>query len=138
MPQITNGVIVFEQDYLGWFAEDYGQTEWAVYIAGMDEVVTHDRQGAGNGSDPEDEPEGDPFTAVTAAAYMAEMDARFGPGSPWDLGKPLYAVALHHGKPMFGSHRHEFPVEAPHGTVDRPGDCACGMPAAETCTTTNA
>lgn len=125
MTNITNGAITFDADELAWWAENYGTVEWAVYIAGMDEIVTHDRQGAGNGN----EPEGEPFTAITAAAYLAEMDARFGPGAPWDLGDPLYAVALNYGRPAFGSHKHAFPVEAPHGSVDRPGSCACGAPA---------
>lgn len=123
MTRIVNGAVELDQAELTWFAENYGDTEWAVYIARMDEIVTHDRQGAGNGN----EPEGDPFTATTAAAYLAEMDARFGPGAPWDLGDPLYAVALNYGRPAFGSHKHAYPVEPPHGSVDQPGDCACGL-----------
>lgn len=126
MTRIINGAIVFDQDELAWWAENYGTTEWVVYFAGMDEITTHDRHYPG------DEIAGEPFTATTAAAYLAEFDRRFGPGSPMDLelpGDPGYAVALHHGRPAFGSHKHAFPVEAPHGSVDRPGSCACGAPA---------
>lgn len=128
MPQISNGTIALDQAELTWFAENYGNTAWCVYFPGMDEITTHDRHYPG------DEVAGEPFTATTAAAYMAEFDRRFGPGSPMDRelpGDPGYAVALNYGRPAFGSHRHAFPVEAPHGSVDRPGSCACGMPAAE-------
>lgn len=124
MTAITNGAIVFDADELAWWAENYGGTEWVVYFAGMDEITTHDRHYPG------DEVKGEPFTATTAAAYLAEFDRRFGPGSPMDLelpGEPGYAVALHHGVPAFGSHKHAYPVEPPHGSVDRPGDCACGL-----------
>lgn len=123
MPQITNGTITFEQDYLDWFTERYGATEWAVYVAGVDEVVTHDMQNTG------DEPHGEPFTEDSAREYLAEMNARFGPGSPMDLatsGDPLYAVALHYGVPAFGSHDHRYSFLPPDGTFDKPGDCACG------------
>lgn len=116
MPQITNGAIAFEPDYLDWFTEQYGTTEWAVYTAGIDEVVTHDRQNVG------EDPAGEAFTEESARKYLAEMNARFGPGSPMDRetsGDPLYAVALHYGKPAFGSHEHSFE------------DCVCGTPAIE-------
>lgn len=128
MPQITNGTITFEQDYLDWFTEEYGGTEWAVYVAGMDEVVTHDRQNTG------DDPDGDPFTKATAREYLAEMNVRFGPGSPMDRetsGDPLYAVALHWGVPEIQSHEHSYPIQPPHGSFAKPGNCACGSPYAD-------
>lgn len=122
MPQITNGTITFEQDYLDWFTEQYGATEWAVYVAGIDEVYTHDKQGSGTDVD------GEPFTFETVKDYLLELERRFGPGSPMDLGDPLYAVALRNGVPSFGSHRHMHPTQSPRGSVFRPGSCACGDP----------
>jgi hypothetical protein len=127
MTEIVNGAIVFDQDELNWLAEEYGTTEWAVYTAGIDETITHDRQGVGNGYDPDDEPDGDPFTEQSAREYLAEMNSRFGPGSPMDLGDPLYAVALRFGVPAFGSHEHSWPIQPPNGSFFKPGDCVCGM-----------
>lgn len=114
MTQIINGAIVFDADELAWWAENYGDTEWAVYFAGMNEITTHDRHYPG------DEVKGEPFTKETVRAYLAEFDRRFGPGSPMDreVYEPSYAVALHHGVPAFGSHEHSF------------GDCVCGTSAA--------
>ena len=122
MTRITDGEIVFDPDELAWFADNYGGTDWIVYVAGMDEIFTHDKQGPG------EDPAGDPFTEATAHEYLHELDRRFGPGSPMDLGDPLYATALHHGGPAFGSHRHSHSCEPPHGTVQEPGKCACGRP----------
>jgi hypothetical protein len=125
MTQITNGAIVFDAEELAWFAENYADTAWCVYVAGMDEIVTHDKQGPG------DDPAGDPLTFATARDFLAEFDRRFGPGSPMDRelpGDPGYAVALRNGVPSFGSHRHTYPTLPPHGSVFRPGDCACGDP----------
>jgi hypothetical protein len=123
MTTIVNGAIVFDQAELDWFAENYGTTEWAVYAAGVDETITHDMQNPG------DDPHGSPFAEASARAYLAEMDARFGPGSPMDRecpGDPLYTVALHHGVPAFGSHEHSYPVQPPDGSLAHPGDCECG------------
>jgi hypothetical protein len=127
MTTITNGAIVFDPDELAWWAEDYGDTDWIVYVAGMDEIVTHDKQGPG------DDPAGDPFTFETARDWMAEFDRRFGPGSPMDreVHKPSYAVVLRNGVPSFGSHRHAYPTLPPHGSAFRPGDCPCGHAWAE-------
>ncbi len=128
MTAIVNGAIVFDQDELDWFVEHYGTTEWAVYAAGIDETTTHDMQNPG------DDPWGEPFTEASARAYLAEMDARFGPGSPMDLelpGDPLFAVALHYGVPAFGSHQHSYPVQPPSGTMSAPGNCLCGHPYAD-------
>lgn len=122
MPQIINGAITFEQDYLDWFTEEYSGTEWAVYFPGMDEITTHDRHYPG------DEVDGEAFTEETVRAYLAEFDGRFGPGSPMarEVHEPSYAVALHHGKPAFGSHEHRYSFLPPDGTFDKPGDCMCG------------
>jgi hypothetical protein len=128
MTAIANGTITFDQDELDWFTENYGTTEWAVYAAGVDETITHDMQGPG------DDPHGNPFTEASARKYLAEMNARFGPGSPMDRecpGDPLYAVALHHGVPTFGSHEHSYPVQPPNGSFAHPGDCECGAPYAD-------
>lgn len=123
MTTITNGTIAFDPDELTWWTENYGTTDWTVYVAGMDEIVTHDKQGPG------DDPAGDPLTFETARDFLVEFDRRFGPGSPMDRelpGDPGYAVALRNGVPSFGSHRHAYPTQPPHGSVFRPGDCACG------------
>jgi hypothetical protein len=125
MPQITNGTITFEQDYLNWFTEQYGLTEWAVYVAGIDEVYTNDKQGPGTDVD------GEPFTFETIKDYLIELERRFGPGSPMDLGDPLYAVALRNGVPSFESHRHTYSTLPPRGSVFQPGNCACGNAWAE-------
>lgn len=122
MTRITDGEIAFDPDELTWFADNYGTTDWIVYVAGMDEILTHDKQGPG------EDPAGNPFTEATAHEYLHEMDRRFGPGSPMDLGDPLYAVALHHGVPAFGSHRHSRPVQPANGAVQELGDCVCGWP----------
>lgn len=114
MPQITNGAIALDQAELTWFAENHGNTAWCVYFPGMDEITTHDRHYPG------DEVKGEPFTEETVRAYLAEFDGRFGPGSPMarEVHMPSYAVALHYGKPVFGSHKHSF------------GDCtSCGADA---------
>lgn len=123
MTSISNGAITFDPDELAWWVENYGDTEWIVYVAGMDEIVTHDKQGPG------DELAGDPLTFETARDFLAEFDRRFGPGSPMDRelpGDPGYAVVLRNGVPSFESHRHTYPTLPPHGSVFRPGDCACG------------
>jgi hypothetical protein len=122
MTTIVNGEIAFDQSELDWFADNYSTTDWIVYVAGMDEIFTHDKQGPG------EDPAGDLFTEATAHEHLHELDRRFGPGSPMDLGDPLYAVAMHHGVPAFGSHRHSHPCQPPHGTVWMPGDCVCGRP----------
>lgn len=141
MPRIHQHRIAFDDEDLDWFIACYGDTPWAVYIDRMDEVVTHDEQSAG------DDPAGDPFTEQTAREYLAEMDRRFGPGSPMDLGSPLYAVALHYGLPAFRSrdgqdaikggepmadtvHGHSFDC-APPRNVFNPADCDCGFTYAE-------
>lgn len=122
MPRITNGTITLDQAELTWFAENYGDTAWCVYFPGMDEVTTHDRHYPG------DEVKGEPFTEETVRAYLAEFDGRFGPGSPMarEVHESSYAVALHYGKPAFGSHEHRYSFLPPDGTFDKPGDCACG------------
>jgi len=128
MTQIINGAIVFDADELAWFAENYGDTEWIAYFAGMDEITTHDRHYPG------DEVDGEPFTEETVRAYLTEFDGRFGPGSPLalEVHSPSYAVALHYGKPAFGSHQRGHTVLPPAGTWDKPSDCACGRTWAET------
>ena len=133
MTSIINGAIVFDPDELAWWAEDYSDTEWIVYFAGMDEITTHDRHYPGNGTDPAVDPVGDPFTKETVRAYLADFDSRFGPGSPLaiELQDPSYAIALHYGKPAFGSHQHGHTVLPPAGTWDKPSDCACGRTWAE-------
>lgn len=127
MPQITNGTTAFDPDELDWFFNQYGTTEWAVYFPGMDEVTTRNRHYPG------DEVKGEPFTVETVRAYLAEFDARFGPGSPMarEVHEPSYAVALHYGKPAFGSHQHSYPVQPPNGSLAHPGNCACGAPYAD-------
>jgi len=127
MTTITNGAIVFDEDELAWFAENYGTTEWSVYFHGMDEIVTHDQHYPG------DEVDGEAFTEESVRAYLADFDGAFGPGSPMDreVHKSNYAVALHYGKPAFGSHAHSYPINPPGGTVFNPGDCACGHTWAE-------
>ena len=128
MTQIINGAIVFDADELAWFVENYGDTEWIAYFAGMDEITTHDRHYPG------DEVDGEPFTEETVRAYLTEFDGRFGPGSPLalEVHGPSYVVALHYGKPAFGSHQHGYTVLPPDGTWDKPSDCACGRTWAET------
>lgn len=125
MTAIANGTIAFDADELAWFIAQYGQTEWAVYTAGIDEVVTHTKQGPG------EDLAGDPFTEESVREYLTELNRRFGPGSPMDLGHPLYAVALHWGMPAFGSHEHSYPVQPPHGSLAHPGNCECGSPYSE-------
>lgn len=118
MARIVDGTVELDQAECWWFINHYGSTEWVVYTT-HDEIITHDRQGAG------EEPAGNPFTEQTAREYLAELDRRFGPGSPMDLKlrRPLYAVALHYGKPAFGSHAHVWPVV---DGADGRGDCVCG------------
>lgn len=99
MSRIINGTVIPDPDELDWFFNQYGDVEWAVYFPGMDEVTTHDRHYPG------DEVKGEPFTEETVRAYLADFDGRFGPGSPMarEVHEPSYAVALHYGKPAFGS-----------------------------------
>jgi hypothetical protein len=127
MTQIINGAIVFDAEELAWFAENYGDVEWIAYFAGMDEITTHDRHYPG------DEVKGEPFTEETVRTYLAEFDGRFGPGSPLaiELQDPSYAIALHYGKPAFGSHEHGYAINPPGGSFAKPGDCACGHTWAE-------
>jgi len=98
--------ITLDPANLAWFVEDYGTTEWCVYFPGMDEITAHDRHYPGNGTDPAVDDVGKPFTEETIRAYLAEFNARFGPGSPLavELQDPSYAVAVHYGKPAFWSH----------------------------------
>lgn len=133
MIDIVNGAIVFDDEELAWFAENYGDTAWCAYFAGMDETTTHDRQYPGEGTDPDVDQCGEPFTEETVRAYLADFNSRFGPGSPMDreVHKSSYAVALHYGKPAFRSHEHSYPINPPGGTVFNPGDCACGHTWAE-------
>jgi hypothetical protein len=133
MTEITNGAITFDANELAWFAENYGGTAWCAYFEGMDEITTHDRQYPGDGDGDDGNPEGEPFTEETIRAYLAEFDSRFGPGSPLavELQSPSYAIALHYGKPAFGSHEHGYAINPPGGSTARPGDCACGHTWAE-------
>lgn len=94
MTKIVNNAVVFDCEELAWFAEQYGAIEWIVYTAGMDEIATHDKQAPG------EEPQGEPYTEETARAHVAWTAKHFGPGSPMDMGSPLYAVALHYGVPV--------------------------------------
>lgn len=128
MTTIINGAIAFDADELAWFAKNYGTTEWVIYAAGIDEIITHDQQDAG------DLPAGNPLTEVSAREYLTKLDAQFGPGSPADRlfpGDPCYAIALHYGKPAFGSHEHGHTVLPPAGTWKKPSDCVCGRTWAE-------
>lgn len=126
MACIVDGAVVLDQAELRWFIDHYGSTPWAAFVGGICAVVTHDRQELFG------DPEGDPFTEGTARTYLADLDARYGPPSPPCLRlpnglmhrDPLYAVALHYGKPAFGSHEHAW--VAADGT-DEHGDCVCGV-----------
>lgn len=126
MACIVDGAVVLDQAELRWFIDHYGSTPWAVFVGGICAVVTHDRQ------DFFSDPQGEAFTEETARTYLADLDARYGPASPPCLQlpnglvfrDPLYAVALHYGRPAFGSHEHVWPAV---DGADNPGDCVCGM-----------
>lgn len=96
MTEITGRVVTFDADELVWFATEYGTTEWIVYVHGMDEIFTYDKQAPGDF-----EPVGEPFTQATARERVAWVRQHFGPGVRPDLGNPLYAVALHRGRPVY-------------------------------------
>lgn len=79
---------------LAWFAEYFGDTEWAVHVAGPDEIHTH----AG-----EDVPVNPPFTAETAARFAADVNAlheRIQREDPSPYNPFMHATVLHFGVPV--------------------------------------
>lgn len=92
MPEIVNDVIVFNSDDLKWFAEYFGDTEWAVYVYGMDEVRAR--------QDPDlsdDDPENPAHTEASAREYAAWVNTEM--PSVRRESVRSFAAVLHYGAP---------------------------------------
>jgi hypothetical protein len=93
--EITDGAVVFDQDDLGWFAEQYGTTEWAVYVSGMDEVHTHQDMDLD-----EDDPDNALHTEESARAIAGFINTKLIARNEFD--PVMKAVVLRFGIPVAG------------------------------------
>lgn len=99
MPEFTDGKMTFDTEDLKWFAECFGDTEWAVYVAGMDEVHT-----CVDFELDDDDPDNPAHTEETARQEVAWVNEKFAPGGYAERDSPAgsilcHATLLHYGVP---------------------------------------
>ena len=115
MPEFANGAMTFDADDLAWFADYFGDVEWAVYMAGMDEVHAHQDPEL-----PDEDPANPPHTEETARRVVAWVNETFAPGGYTERDStagPIlcHATLLHYGVPE-AAQPAETPAHEPAGS----------------------